>query len=192
MKTALFGGTFNPVHIGHLLIAEEVLLQAGYDRIVFIPANIPPHKEVEDPGPEIRLSMLKDSVAGNPSFCVSDCEIRRSGISYSIDTIRYLVEGGIVERCPGLVVGDDLVEGLDSWKDSGAVVRESRIVIVHRKYLEELSVPFSHLYLSNDIFPVSSTVIRSRIGEGRAWRYMVPEAARKTIEENGLYGFSRY
>ena len=189
MKTAVFGGTFNPVHIGHLIIAEEVLSQTDCDRVLFVPANIPPHKEVDDPGPELRLAMLKDSVAGYPRFSVSDCEIRRSGISYSIDTLRYLVGSGLAEPFPSLIIGDDLVGGLDSWKEHDSLVKECRVIIVHRKYVKRLQVPITHLYIDNDIFRVSSTMVRARIQEGKAWRYLVPEAARKTIEKHRLYGF---
>lgn len=188
MKTAVFGGTFNPVHIGHLIIAEEVLAQTDCDRVLFVPANIPPHKEVDDPGPELRLVMLRDSIAGYSPFSVSDCEIRRSGVSYTIDTVRYLVGQGVLEPFPSLIIGDDLIEGFGSWKEHDALMRESRIIIVHRKYMQRLNTSINHLYIDNEIFPVSSTMIRGRIQDGKAWRYLVPEAARKTIEEHRLYG----
>jgi len=188
MKTAIFGGTFNPVHIGHLIIAEEVLAQTDCDRVLFVPANVPPHKEVDDPGPELRFAMLRESIAGNPRFSASDCEIRRSGVSYSIDTIRFIVDQGIAEPFPSLVIGDDLVEGFGSWKEHDAIVRESRIIIVHRRYAQRLRTQIPHIYIDNEIFPVSSTLIRTRIREGKAWRYLVPEAARIAIEEHRLYG----
>jgi len=189
MRTAVFGGTFNPVHLGHLIIAEEVLAQTDCDRVIFVPANIPPHKEVDDPGPDLRLAMLRDSVADYSRFSVSDCEIRRSGVSYSIDTVRYLVDQGLAEPIPSLVIGDDLVEGFGSWKEYDALVRESRIIIVHRRYVERLALQIPHIYVDNGIFPVSSTMIRARIQEGKAWRYLVPEAVRNTIEKHRLYGF---
>lgn len=188
MKTAIFGGTFNPVHVGHLIMAEEVLIQTGCDTVLFVPANIPPHKEVLDPGAEYRLEMLQKSLGSNPRFKISDCEIRRSGISYSIDTIRYLSGAGIIESFPGLVIGDDLVEGFYAWKEAEAVMRESRIIIVHRRYAERIAPRFPHIYIDNEVFPVSSTIVRAKIGKNKAWRYLVPEAARKVIEEHGLYG----
>ena len=192
MKTAIFGGTFNPVHIGHLLIAEEVLAQTDCDNVLFIPANIPPHKHVEDPGSELRLSMLEKSIAENPRFRVSNCEIIRSGISYSIDTIRYLVNSGIVESKPCLLIGDDLVEGFSSWKESQAIAQESSLLIVHRLHAKRIPVFFPHEYIENAIFPISSTVVREKIAKMGAWRYLVPEAARKIIEEHRLYGFNKF
>jgi len=188
VKTAIFGGTFNPVHVGHLIMAEEVLAQTDCDKVLFVPANIPPHKEVLDPGAGFRLEMLRASLADNPAFGVSDCEILRTGISYSIDTIRYLVAAGITEPCPGLVIGDDLLEGFGGWKEAEAVIQESRIIVVHRSFTERIAQRFPHTYVDNIIFPVSSTLIRERIRDNKAWRYLVPDAARKIIEAHGLYG----
>lgn len=188
MKTAILGGTFNPVHIGHLLIAEEVLAQTDCDNILFIPANIPPHKEVDDPGAGLRLEMLEKSIAGNPRFRVSDCEIRRAGVSYSIDTIRFLVTTGVTEPKPSLIIGDDLVGGFGTWKEAEAIVRESSLILIHRHSAVKASFPFPHRYIANTIFPVSSTIVRTKILENMAWRYLVPEAARKIIEEHRLYG----
>ncbi len=188
MRTAIFGGSFNPVHIGHLIIAEEVLTQTGCDLILFVPAYSPPHKEIQDPGPELRLAMLEASIADNPRFRASDCEIRRSGLSYSIDTIRHLVREGIVEPKPFLVIGDDLVEGFGSWKESEAVAREASLLVVHRRSRDTLALPFPHRYLENAIFPVSSSIVRDKVASQGGWRYLVPEAARRLIEAHGLYG----
>jgi nicotinate-nucleotide adenylyltransferase len=191
VRTAIFGGTFNPVHIGHLIIAEEVLAQLDCGEILFVPANIPPHKAVEGPSPELRLEMLERSVAGNPRFRVSDCEIRRSGVSYSIDTVRCLKAAGLVGPDPYLLIGDDLLEGFPSWKEPNALLRECSLVVVHRRSAERLDAPFAHTYLDNELFPVSSTSVRTRIREGGAWRYLVPREAREIIEEHGLYGLER-
>jgi len=191
VKTAIFGGTFNPVHIGHLVIAEEVLAQTDCDRILFIPAYNPPHKSIDDPGPALRLEMLEKSVQGNPRFSVSDCEIRRSGVSYSIDTIRYLVGNGLVEAKPSLIMGDDLIAGFDGWKEADAILRESSLIVVHRLSDTRLPVNHPHRYIDNAIFPVSSTIVREKIAQKKAWRYLVPEAARKIIEEHGLYGLQK-
>lgn len=188
MRTAIFGGSFNPVHVGHLVIAEEILVQTGCDTILFIPAYDPPHKDFHDPGPSLRLAMLEASIAGNTHFRASDCEIRRSGVSYTIDTIRHLVGGGFVEPKPFLVIGDDLVEGFGSWKESEAVAQETSILIVHRRFETRLLMPFPHRYIDNAIFPVSSSAVREKAASGGAWRYLVPEAARKIMEEHGLYG----
>lgn len=190
MRTAVFGGSFNPVHLGHLVIAEEVLVRGGFDEILFIPAFLPPHKEIRDPGPEIRLRMLAAAIGGNGAFRLSDCEINRGGVSYSIDTIRELLSGGVIEGKPGLVIGDDLVPGFASWKEPGALADASRILIVRRTAAEEPAFPYPHEYVDTPILQISSSDIRERIASGRAWRYMVPEAVRRIIESERLYGLS--
>jgi nicotinate-nucleotide adenylyltransferase len=191
MRTAIFGGSFNPLHIGHLCIAEEILHSLPCDRVLFVPASTPPHKAlVDDPGPALRLEMLASSVKAEPRFAVADCELDREGISYSIDTIRYLSGSGIVEARPFLVIGDDLVEGLPSWKEYASILEESRIVIVHRSTTERLKLDFPHRYLDNSIFPLSSSLVRSRIASGGAWKYLVTAETRKIIEDHGLYGLN--
>jgi nicotinate-nucleotide adenylyltransferase len=190
VRTALFGGTFNPLHIGHLCIAEELLHALPCDRVLFVPANIPPHKALKDPGPLLRLEMLKLSLAADPRFAVDDCEIERKGISYTIDTIRHLVAAGSIEPKPFLVIGDDLVAGFGSWKNSASILEESRLVVVHRFSNERLAPLFPHIYVDNGIFPVSSSLVRSRIASGGAWRFLVTAEVRKVIEEHGLYGLT--
>jgi nicotinate-nucleotide adenylyltransferase len=189
LKTAVFGGTFNPVHLGHLAIAKAVLGSTEYERILFIPANIRPNKDYEDPGVELRLRMLSGAIAGEPRFAISDCEIRRSGISYSIDTIRYLVGSGLVEACPGLIIGDDLVEGFHTWKEPEGLLAECRIVIARRLPEGRVVVPFEHVYIDNEVIAVSSSLVRNLIARGEAWEQLVPGSARETIEKFGLYGF---
>ncbi|MCX7026874.1 MAG: nicotinate (nicotinamide) nucleotide adenylyltransferase [Spirochaetes bacterium] len=188
VRTAIFGGTFNPLHIGHLCIAEEVLHALPCDRVLFVPANIPPHKALEDPGAALRYEMLKRSLACDPRFAFDDCEIKRRGISYSIDTIRHLVGANLVESKPFLIIGDDLVEGFFSWKEYASILEASEIVIVHRFSVERLRPSFPHVYVDNGIFPVSSSLIRARIALKGAWRFLVTPETRGIIEEHGLYG----
>lgn len=191
MKTAIFGGTFNPIHIGHLIIADEVIAQTGCDRVLFVPANIPPHKEVDDPGARLRLAMIQGSVEGDPRFLVSDCEISRAGVSYTIDTIRHLRGLGLVEPKPSLIVGDDLLPGFGGWKESEALLEECSLIVVHRQYKECIPFMAPHRYLNNLRIPISSTLVRERIRAGNAWRYLVPAAARAIIEEKRLYDYSQ-
>lgn len=187
-KTAIFGGTFNPVHIGHLFVAEEILAHTGCDRILFIPAHTPPHKFVDDPGPDIRFRMLKDSIADNPAFEANDCELKRAGISYSIDTVRYLVHEGIVEPRPVFVLGDDLIPGFGLWKLPEALAAETELLVFHRESAERIALVYPHSYLDNLPLPISSSMIRARIAEGQAWRSLVPAQARMLIESLRIYG----
>lgn len=194
MKTAILGGSFNPVHIGHLILAEEVLSQCRYDRILFIPANIPPHKSIDDPGPHIRLEMLEAAIKGFPAFAVSDCEILRKGISYTIDTIRCLkTDGGLkgqMDDKPGLIIGDDLLAGFFEWKEPYSLIDEAEIIVAHRQYPYRLSLHYPHRYVENTLIPISSSEVRARILTGKAWRFLVPQPVQAIIEQKGLYGFS--
>lgn len=194
MKTAILGGSFNPVHIGHLILAEEVLSQCGYDRILFIPANIPPHKSIDDPGSHIRLEMLEAATKQFPEFAVSNCEILRRGVSYTIDTVRYLktddVLKGQIDGKPGLIVGDDLLAGFFEWKEPYSLVSEADIIVAHRQYPYRLSLPYPHRYVENTIMPISSSEVRARISSVKAWHSLVPQPVQAIIEQKGLYGFS--
>jgi nicotinate-nucleotide adenylyltransferase len=154
-----------------------------------VPASTPPHKALsDDPGPALRLEMLRASIEAEPGFAVADCEIDREGISYSIDTIRYLSSSGLVEPRPFLVIGDDLVEGFPSWKEYASILEESRILIIHRSSAARLKPDFPHSYLDNSIFPLSSSLVRSRIASGGAWKFLVTAETRELIEKHGLYG----
>jgi nicotinate-nucleotide adenylyltransferase len=191
VRTALFGGSFNPIHIGHLIMAEEVLLATGCDRILFLPANIPPHKALDDPGPELRAAMVEASIGADPRFGLSRCELERSGISYTIDSLRILQFQGLVEKKPCIIIGDDLLDGFSSWKEADLLSREAELIVVRRTSPRKLLFAYPHRYLNNRILPISSTEIRTLIQEGGAWRYLVPEGARGVIEKNALYGYGR-
>ena len=187
MKTAVLGGTFNPIHNGHLFLAEEVL-HLGYERVIFIPSYRPAHKDVEvKDSPDLRLAMTHLACAERKEFIVEDCEILRGGTSYTIDTIEYLMEKYPVSGKPGLVIGDDLVAGFDNWKMADALRKAVRVIIAHRTTREALSFEGDHLYIENAILPLSSSDIRKKVAEGRAWRYLVPEAVYAFIRANRLY-----
>lgn len=188
MRTVIFGGSFNPIHLGHLCVAEEILHALACDRVLFVPAYLPPHKAMEDPGPELRGEMLAASIDDEPRFAVETCELERKGLSYSIDTVRQLVASGVVEERPYLVIGDDLVAGFSSWRSSEALAEAARIVVVHRSYAERITAAFPHVYVDNLLYPISSSLVRSRIASGGAWRFLVPRGARELIERRGLYG----
>ena len=197
MRVAIFGGSFNPVHIGHLVIAENVRCTLGYDKVLFVPVNIPPHKELAlgASGAE-RLQMLHMALSSNPFFCVEECEIRRGGVSYTYDTLVDLnmrfekeLEGKI-----GLVIGDDHVEGFETWNRFQQIPDLADIILARRVvYSKKDSIAFKypHVELSNSILPVSSSEIRQQIrsfGTSGAWRYLVPDSVYQYIIHRNLYG----
>ena len=188
MRAALLGGTFNPIHIGHLHIAEVVVSEMDYHKVLFVPANIPAHKEMSaGAGTDQRLEMLNRALSPYPEFVVESCEIERGGISFTIDTIRYLKEKYSPESKFGLIIGDDLLDGFHLWKDASCLPREADILIAHRQSESRRSVPFPHRYIDNQILPLSSSMIRKRIQDGKAGRFLIPATVWEYIGANHLY-----
>jgi len=164
VRIAILGGTFNPVHNGHLNVAREVKRRFVYDRIIFIPANIPAHKSIEaDAGAAHRLRMLQLAVAEDEDFLVDDCELRRGGTSYTIDTIRELPQRYPLEGRPGLIIGDDLVEDFKTWRDVERLVAMVDLIIAHRRTPAEVDIEYPCRYVDNSLFPVSSSRVRDAV-----------------------------
>lgn len=182
------GGSFNPVHLGHLILAEEAMFLAGYTHVLLVPSFNPPHKAIlDDPGAGARLEMLAAACAGDPSLLVDGCEVTRGGISYTIDTLRDIKTRYDLEGKPGLLIGDDLIPGFTAWREPGAIVREAEIICARRTSPKQLPFPFPHRYLENLLLPVSSSLVRARIASGRGFRRLVPEPVWKIIECRGYY-----
>ena len=188
MRLLVLGGTFNPLHLGHLMLAEELAAEFGYDRIVLVPSFIPPHKAaVDDPGPSVRLGMARAAVAGDTAFMVSACETERGGLSYTIDTLERVVADYSPEGKPGLVIGDDLVAGFGTWRDPEGICERADLIVARRSG-EPFTLLYPHRAAHNMLLPISSTDIRARIASGRPWRRLVPAAVSGYIDERGIYG----
>lgn len=188
MRILLFGGSFNPVHWGHLILAEEVREEFGYDRVLFIPAAQAPHKaEAQDPGAGLRLELLRIACAGNPAFGVDDWELRRPGPSYTIDTLRGLPGRYAYEGLPGLVLGDDLAAGFGQWREPDAVASLAELILARRLGTDP-GLAWPHRRASNRLIPLSSSEIRQRLAEGLSVRYLLPPGVESVIREKGLYG----
>jgi nicotinate-nucleotide adenylyltransferase len=188
MTIAILGGSFNPVHLGHLYLAESAL-NLGYDRLILVPAFTSPFKPgARDTAPQDRLDMLAASAPADPRFAVDDCEIRREGVSYTIDTITDIINRYHPEGKPGLILGDDLVEGFTGWRNCEEIAALTEIIIARRLSSKPVSFPYPCKQLDNAILDISSRNIRSRIQNGESWRYLVPEGARFIIGDRRLYG----
>jgi nicotinate-nucleotide adenylyltransferase len=193
VKLAILGGSFNPIHLGHLFLADAVLSSLQYDRVVMIPAYRSPFKlgakGMEDTARD-RLDMLAASIAGDPRLTFDDCEIRREGISYTVDTLKDIINRYFPDGKPALIIGDDLAGEFLKWRESDVILELADIVIARRAYSKEMDFPFPNKQITNDVMEISSAMVRQRIEEGRGWRCLVPAAARAIIEDRRLYGFS--
>jgi len=200
MKIAILGGSFDPVHIGHLFLADNVLSDLGYDRVILVPAFQSPFKiGAERASPLSRLEMLAASIPGDPRLTIDDCEINREGISYTVDTLKYIIARYEPEGKPGLIIGDDLAGSFVNWRSPEEIAELADIIIARRlpelatpvtAQTADIGFPFPYKALDNEIMNVASHRVREFIGASGAWRYLVPAGARFIIESAKLYGFT--
>lgn len=185
MKVALFGGTFDPIHHGHLILARDAVEQLEAERMVFIPAAQSPHKLAREPAPaEVRLEMVRAAVEGEPAFEVDDAELHRAGPSFTIDTVE-----AWRERAPEAefiyLIGYDNVRELHTWRRIEELRKLVQFVVFGRDSLPPDEVSgFPVLHRRIDI---SATEIRDRVARGDSIRYLVPEAVHAIIQARGLY-----
>ncbi len=188
MKIGILGGTFNPVHIGHLILAEEAREKLGLDKVIFIPANLPPHKDnIDIADPQARLKMLKLAVKGNRYFAVSDIEIRRLGRSYTIDTIKALKDKYKDDELY-FIIGSDLLKYLEGWKDLSEIFKIVKFIAATRPGYPLENIPAYIKTLGIRAVDISGFSVRQCVKEGKSFRYLVPEAVFEYINKTKLYG----
>ncbi len=188
MKIGILGGTFNPIHLGHLVLACEVKHKLSLDKVVFIPANLAPHKEEKDLiDASHRLKMVKLAVAGNPDFEVNDMEIKRKGKSYSIDTIKALSEQYPSSFKLFFILGSDALNYLDSWKDVQELMKLAKFVVASRPNYPLKDMPKGVLPVVIESLDISAFRIRQRIKLDEPVRYLLPEKVYSHILKNNLY-----
>lgn len=187
MKLGIFGGTFDPPHVGHLIAAQEVYRQLGLDRVLLVPAGIPPHKQGDaiSPGP-VRLEMVRAATADDACMEVSSVELEREGPSYTVDTLRALREE-YPDAELYLAVGADQLEELDLWREPEEIVRLARLVAFARGGQPPPVSPWPLIVVEVPTTEISSTEMRRRVAAGAPIRYFVPEPVRQIIEREGLY-----
>ena len=187
IDTVIIGGTFNPVHIGHMYIAEEVSKIFRPEKILIVPSYISAHKRGEPVvSAEHRLEMLRIACR-NTEYKIETCELDRKGVSYTIDTIRYLKEKYSLKKRPGLLMGDDLVDGFEAWKDAEAVAEEAQLIVACRDE-KNINFKYQHIRIYNQLVNISSSDIRKRISDNMACRFLMPSGVYEYIIENSLYG----
>ncbi|NIS63311.1 MAG: nicotinate-nucleotide adenylyltransferase [Proteobacteria bacterium] len=213
MRIGIFGGTFNPIHLGHLRAAEEIRERFDLDRVIFIAAAVPPHKEVEGgiPG-EHRMEMVRLAISGNPHFSISDIELKRPGKSYSISTIQFFRQRFGSDSEMFFILGMDAFLEIGTWKSFQELFSLCHFIVMTRpgfeKPLSAVNLPaeiedafvydeegdrFTHrngysIYLQGVTFlDISSTKIREEISKGRSIRYLLPPEVERYIRRHHFY-----
>jgi nicotinate-nucleotide adenylyltransferase len=214
-RVAVLGGTFNPIHYGHLLMADEVLEALGADRVLFVPAGVPPHKPAAGLAPAAdRFEMVRLAIAEHPGFAISDVELVRAGPSYTVDTLATLGRGGDTLF---LVLGWETFLDLLAWREPRRLAALARLVVVPRagsafdpesaaaqKVLGEVGVsggfvpaaggevpPRGVLLVHATSLPISGSELRRRFREGRSVAFRMPAAAAAYARARGLYRAAR-
>jgi nicotinate-nucleotide adenylyltransferase len=212
MRVGLFGGSFNPIHLGHLRAAEEDREALALDLVYFIPAAAPPHKpNGRLASAEHRLQMVRSATRGNRHFMVSEAEVRRSGPSYTIDTIRYFLSSMRGQQDYHLIMGADQFAELTTWKEADELVRLCNLA-VHTRQAEGDEPPtpislapighfgYTHTqdhyvhssghtlsFIATTFLPISATLIRRKIAARESVRYLVPDDVADYIQRHALY-----
>ncbi len=189
-RIGIFGGTFDPIHFGHLLAAEQAREQAELDEVWFMPARIPPHKAGQGiSAASDRLRMVELAIADHPAFRATDVELGREGPSYTVDTMRELVR-----RHPDcaffFILGGDMVEMLPKWHRFDELKRLVRFIGLARPKASpnpgELAEYVTFVKMPQ--WELSSSLIREKVRAGKSLRYLLPPAVERYIKERGLYG----
>lgn len=199
MNIGLFGGTFDPPHTGHLIVAQDAALALGLDRILFIPAAQPPHKrDAVVSGPELRSRMVELAIDGDVRFALDRLELGRHGASFTVDTLRSLHESRPDAQWT-LLMGADQYAEFDTWREPAEIRRLARLAVIDRAGMTPEDAP------AHDSLPlvleladgtrrlavtrvdISSTAVRARVAAGLPIRYLVPDAVERLIREERLY-----
>ncbi len=204
MRIGLYGGSFDPVHQGHLIAAECCREQARLDKVLFLPAAIPPHKQ-DRPLTEAahRVEMLRLATGGNPAFAISTDEIDRRGVSYTVDTLARLEAAHPTDELL-LILGPDALADLPTWREPATILARAEIIAVEREGVDDVSAIVSAPKLAALLGPeraqriaetrvtcpaigIRASDLRAAIGAGRSIRYRTPRAVEQYINAHGLY-----
>ena len=188
MRVAFLGGSFNPFHHGHMEVVDCVHSTMDYDQILLIPSFLPVHKspDLKTP-PSHRLGMTRAAAATRPFLKVEDCELQRQGPSYTIDTIRELKEKYHFEGKLGMIIGDDLLGQLESWKSIDKLLEKVDLLVAKRVDDEIISSDFPFVSIPNGRVRISSSEIRNRVQKGEHIKQYVPAPVAEYIGTFELY-----
>jgi nicotinate-nucleotide adenylyltransferase len=186
-KIGILGGTFNPPHLGHLIIAEDVLIKQKLDEIWFLPSSVPPHKQTETAS-EHRYEMVRQAIENHPSFRICSIEMEREGPSYTVDTMKQLKDR-YSENVFYFIIGSDMVESLEKWYKIDELLSLVTFIAVKRPGHELRSTYLNQvIQVDTPLINLSSTEIRKRVSNKENFTYLVPPEVKQYIEEKKLYG----
>lgn len=190
MRLGILGGTFDPIHLGHLILADEAIERLGLNRVIFVPAYIPPHKKRKNISTAVdRLKMVELAIKGNKRFGLSTFEINAKGKSYTIDTLKHFqkIYGSACKFF--FITGSDSLKGLYKWKDIEGVLRLSNFVVAKRPGYDIKGSEFANRVIEMNMTPVgiSSSGIRAKAAKGLSVRYLLPHSVFEYIKTHELY-----
>jgi len=185
MKIGLMGGSFDPIHLGHLRAAEVAREELGLDRVLFIPAGTPPHRPALSTSARDRYAMVAIAVSTHPTFAVTDIEIERSGPSYTVDTLTALRKEHGDDRF-FLILGSDAHADFGDWHEVGRIREMTEVVVVRRPGSED-QIPGDAARLTEPGLPISASAIRHIVERGGSPRFLVPPGVADYITKQGLY-----
>lgn len=199
MRLGIFGGSFDPIHYGHLLLAETCREQNCLDQVIFMPAAVPPHKIRTMTPPEARIEMLELALGGHPAMHVSTLEVERGGVSYTVETLTRLRQDYPDEKL-FFLMGADSLEDLPTWREPERICELAVPLVVRRAGAAEPDFgKLAHLVdaerlgkirecqVTMPVMELSSTDIRQRVAADKSIRYRTPRGVEMYIRENGLY-----
>jgi nicotinate-nucleotide adenylyltransferase len=182
MKIGIYGGTFDPIHHGHLILAREARELFEFEKIIFVPAAVSPFKSSPAASAQVRLSMLRAAIEGEPGFELDDCELRRPPPSYTIDTIEEIRS----RKCEAQIfclIGEDNLPTLERWHRFDELRKAVQFIVLDRTW-----TPQDHRYpIVHRKIDISATEIRKRVASGQSIRYFVPQAVEEIIRREEIY-----
>ena len=202
-RLGVLGGTFDPIHLGHLAMARAALAAHSLSRVLLVPAASPPHKHRELTDPRHRLEMARNSARADPRLEVSDIEVRRGGISYTVDTLQELLKDHPRSEI-FFILGEDSIPELPLWKDAGRIFEIARIVAVNRPGPRHRFDPATFPTVAEEVLrrcegdrvemapvPIASRDIRGAIPAGKPFEHLLPPGVGEYIRRHGLYGYRK-
>jgi len=193
LKIGVFGGIFNPIHIGHLIICDLAKEELELDKIFFVPTAFPPHKDFSHIiDIKYRITMIDLAIQGRKDFIIYKGEAQREKVSFTIDTLTNISKKfNIKKKNVYLIIGEDNFYGLNTWKNPDRIVQSFNVAVVRRtvsqKEIKRDNFEKFCIFINTPVIDISSTLIRNRVAQRRSIRYLVPEKVEKYILKNGFY-----